>query len=80
VIRTPGEATDAALAVQDGMRAARCEYGNIGTVHHFMAAPAGLAMLIGQSLNTFGSVHTYEHVTVDGSGQYRPAALLRPNT
>lgn len=80
VISTPGEATDTALAVQDGMRAARREYGNIGTVHLFMAAPAGLAMLIGQSLNTFGSVQTYEHVTVDGSGQYRPAALLRPNT
>ena len=56
LIRTPGEATDAALAVQDGMRTARREYGNIGTVHLFMAAPAGLAMLIGQLLNTFGSV------------------------
>jgi hypothetical protein len=80
VLRTPGEATDVALAVQDAMRTARREYGNIGTVHLFMAAPAGLAMLIGQLLNTFGSVQTYEHVTVDGSGQYRPAALLRPNT
>ncbi len=79
IIRTPGEATDVALAVQDGMRAARREYGNIGTAHLFMAAPAGLAMLIGQLLNTFGSVQTYEHVTVDGSGQYRPAALLRPS-
>jgi hypothetical protein len=36
-------------------------------------------MLIGQLLNTFGSVQTYEQVTVDGSGEYRPAALLRPN-
>jgi hypothetical protein len=77
--RTPGEATDVALAVQDGMRTARREYGNIGTVHLFMAAPAGLAMLIGQLLNTFGSVQTYEHVTVDGSGHYKLAALLRPN-
>jgi SMODS-associated and fused to various effectors sensor domain len=79
VIRTPGEATDVALAFQDGMRTARREYGNIGTVHLFMAAPAGLAMLIGQLLNTFGSVQSYEHVTVDGTGQYRPAAFLRPN-
>jgi SMODS-associated and fused to various effectors sensor domain len=67
LIRTPGEATDVALAVQHGMRTARREYGNIGTVHLFMAAPAGLAMLIGQLLNTFGAVQTYEHVTVDGS-------------
>jgi hypothetical protein len=79
LIRMPGEATDVALAVQHGMRTARREYGNIGTVHLFMAAPAGLAMLVGQLLNTFGAVQTYEHVTVDGSGQYRPAALLRPN-
>jgi hypothetical protein len=80
VIRTPGEAVDVALAVQDGMRAARREYGNMGTVHLFMAVPAGLAMLTGQLLNTFGSVQTYEHVTVDGSGRYKAAALLRPNT
>jgi hypothetical protein len=79
VIRTPGQASDVALAVQDGMRAARREYGDIGTVHLFMAAPAGLATMIGQLLNTFGSVQTYEHVSVDGSGQYRPAALLRPS-
>lgn len=79
LIRTPGEATHVALAVQDGMRNARREYGNMGTLHLFMAVPAGLAMLIGQLLNTFGAVQTYEHVTVDGSGQYRPAALLRPN-
>lgn len=79
LIRSPGEATDVALAVQDGMRTARREYGNIGTFHLFMAVPAGLAMLIGQLINTFGAVQTYEHVTVDGSGQYRPAALLRPN-
>jgi DNA-binding transcriptional LysR family regulator len=35
------------------MRTARREYGNIGTVNLFMAVPAGLAMLIGQMLNTF---------------------------
>jgi SMODS-associated and fused to various effectors sensor domain len=80
VIRTPGEAADVAFAVQDGMRVARREYGNMGTVHLFMAVPAGLAMLTGQLLNTFGSVQTYEHVTVDGSGRYKAAALLRPNT
>jgi hypothetical protein len=79
VIYTPGQASDVAHLVQNGMRTARREYGEIGTVHLFMAVPAGLAMMIGQLLNTFGSVQTYEHVTVDGSGQYRPAALLRPN-
>lgn len=79
LIRTPGEATDVALNVRDGIRTVRREYGNVGMVHLFMSVPAGLAMLIGQSLNTLGSVQTYEHMTVDGSGQYRPAAVLFPN-
>ena len=77
-ISSSGEAADIAYIVQEGMRTARRDYGDIGTVHLFMAVPAGLAVLVGQLLNTFGSVQTYEHVTVDGSGQYRPAALLRP--
>jgi len=77
-IASPGQATDIALTVQDGMRTVRREYGNIGTVHLFMAAPAGLAVLVGQLLNTFGAVQTYEHVVADGSGCYKPAALLHP--
>jgi hypothetical protein len=78
LIRSPGQATDVALTVQDGIRTARREYGNVGTIHLFMAAPAGLAVLVGQLLNTFGAVQTYEHVAADGSGCYRPAALLCP--
>ena len=77
-IGSAGEAADIALTVQDGMRTARRDYGNIGTVHLFMAAPAGLAVLVGQLLNTFGAVQTYEHVVEDGSGRYKPAALLHP--
>jgi SMODS-associated and fused to various effectors sensor domain len=58
----------------------RREYGNIGTVHLFMVAPAGLAVLVGQLLNTFGAVQTYEHVLTDGSGEYKRAVLLRPGS
>jgi hypothetical protein len=79
VFGTPGEAADVAHIVEDGLRAARREYGDVGTVHVFAAVPAGLAVLIGQTLNTFGTVQTYEHVGTDGSGLYRPAALLRPS-
>jgi hypothetical protein len=43
-----------------------------------MAVPVGLAMLIGQLLNTFGRVQTYEHIPTDAVGIYRPAALLLP--
>jgi CBASS immunity sensor of nucleotide second messenger signals len=79
LLNAAGEAADVAYVVQDGMRKARRDYGAIGTVHLFMAVPAGLAVLIGQLLNTFGSVQTYEHVATDGSGEYKPAALLHPN-
>ena len=79
-IRSPGEATDLALVTQEGIRTARRRYGNVGVVHLFMAVPAGLAVLIGQVLNTFGAIQTYEHVGADGSGIYKPAALLRPCT
>lgn len=79
MIGSPGEAADIAYAVQDALRTARREYGNMGTVHLFVAVPAGLAVLIGQLLNTFGTVQTYEHVGSDGSGAYRPAAVLHPS-
>ena len=80
LVCSPGQAAHIAYVVQDGMRTARREYGAIGTVHLFMAVPAGLAMLVGQLLNTFGVVQTYEHVGTDGSGCYKPAALLHPCT
>jgi hypothetical protein len=78
VLATPGQAADVAFVVQDGLRIVRREYGNVGNVHLFMAVPAGLAMMVGQLLNTFGSIQTYEHVLMDGSGYQTPAALLRP--
>ena len=62
----------------EGIRDARREYGGVGTVHVFVAVPAGLAFLVGQLLNTLGQVQTYEHVAADGSGRYRKGPLLRP--
>lgn len=78
LIRSAGQAVDIARVVEDALRTARREYGGVGTVHLFLAVPAGLAVLIGQLLNTFGAVQTYEHVPSDGSGSYRAAALLQP--
>lgn len=78
VIESAGHAHDIARIVEDGARLARREYGAIGTVHLFMAVPAGLAVLIGQLMNTFGLVQTYEHVLVGGNGTYRTGPLLRP--
>ena len=44
------------------------------------AVPAGLAMLIGQLLNTLGPVQTYEHISTEGVGVYVPSSLLTPST
>lgn len=65
--------------IVEGLRQARDTLQPRGTVHLFLAVPAGLAMMIGQMLNTFGPVQTYEHVAVGAVGVYRPAALLEPS-
>ena len=79
-ITSPGKAADIAATVIEAIRTARASYRPMGTVHLFMAAPVGLAMLIGQGLNTFGDVQTYEHIPTDGVGCYRPAAKVTPST
>ncbi len=75
----PAEAADLAYEVVSTMRAARSRYGRVGDVHLFIAGPVGLAFLIGQLLNTFGTVHTYEHVNDHGVGHYNPAVDLSPS-
>jgi hypothetical protein len=77
-ISAAGQAVDIANTVVDAIRAARADYRPLSTVNLFMALPIGLAMLIGQLLNTFGLIQTYEHIPTDATGIYRPAALLRP--
>ncbi len=79
-IATPEEACDVAARVVEGLRLARDQYQARGTVHLFLAAPAGLAFLVGQSLNTAGPIQTYEHVPIDAVGVYQSAARLMPAT
>ena len=57
-IVSPSQAVGVANLVVDAARAARSQYQVTGSVHLFMAVPAGLAMLIGQLLNTLGNVRT----------------------
>lgn len=78
-ITSPSLAADIAATVIEAIRAAREIYRPMGTIHLFMAVPVGLAMLIGQGLNTFGHVQTYEHIPTDGVGCYHPAARLLPS-
>lgn len=78
-IETPGQAVDIVRIVSEALRRARDKFQPRGTVHLFLAVPAGLAVMIGQSLNTFGPIQTYEHVGTDAVGVYQPAALLAPS-
>ena len=78
-IKTPGEAADVALLVRDAIRQARSQIGQSGTVHLFLAVPAGLALMIGQLLNTLEAVQTYEIVDTPEGQRYRPEVLLRPS-
>ena len=73
------QAVDIAMTVAEAIRDARRGFRPLSVVHLFMAVPIGLAVLIGQSLNTLGPVQTYEHVSIDGTGIYRAAARLTPS-
>jgi len=75
-ISSPGQAIQLANMVVDTARQAREGYRITGRVHLFMAVPVGLAMLIGQLLNTLGQVQTYEHIQEGAIGYYSLAALL----
>jgi hypothetical protein len=78
-IATAGQARDLVRIIVEALRYARDQYQPRGALHLFLAVPAGLAMLIGQMLNTFGTVQTYEHVPTDAVGRYVPAARLEPS-
>jgi hypothetical protein len=62
-VMTPAQGVDFANQVRQALVRSRAEWRpRGGTVHAFIAAPAGLAVLIGQQLNTFGPVTVHEHV------------------
>ncbi len=77
-LRTPGEATDAAMSLIDTVKVARTEWRDIRAIHLFIAGPTGFAALLGQLLNGLGPIQTYEHLPEDAIGRYRRAALLHP--
>jgi len=72
------EAVQLAHLAVNRLREAWKTYKVRGTVHLFVAGPAGLAFLIGQLLNGFGNVQTYEHIPIC-QPCYLPAALLQPS-
>jgi SMODS-associated and fused to various effectors sensor domain len=78
-LETAAQARDVVRVVVEGLRRARDVLQPRGTLHVFLSVPAGLAVMIGQMLNTFGPVQTYEHISTDAVGVYEPAALLNPS-
>jgi len=78
-LKTPGEARDVVRVVVEGLRRACDVLQPRGTLHLFLSVPAGLAVMIGQMLNTLGPVQTYEHLPTDGVGVYKPVAMLMPS-
>ncbi len=77
-IRTPGEASHIANLIIDSIRKARTVYPDIRDIHLFFSAPVGLAMMVGQLLNTLGPVQTYEHLPINTVGVYKKSILLNP--
>ena len=47
-------------------------------LHLFLACPLGLAVLIGQNLNTFGDCVAYEHFP-DRTPAYEPTHRFQPS-
>lgn len=76
LLNSAGQACAVAQQTIKALRAARDKYGIRGHIHLFTAVPAGLAMLLGQRLNTLGPIQTYEHIQDSATGRYFPAALL----
>lgn len=71
---TPRQARDVVEVFLRGLKEIQRKQGARGTVHLFMAVPAGVAMMIGQKLNTIGPVQTYRYE----SPFYRKEVLLHP--
>lgn len=72
-IETPGQAVQIVDRTVEAIRQARAELGTT-SVHIFATIPVGLAVLLGQRLNTLGPVQTYEHDPATGT--YSPEVLL----
>lgn len=77
-ITSPGQAAGLVRMVRDAVRRARRDYGATGAVHLFMAVPVGVAVLLGQLLNTLGAVHTYDFHAGEPS-PYTAAVQIEPS-
>ncbi len=77
-IDSAGVAAEFAWRVRETINRARDDYPGIQSIHLFMAAPAGLAFMIGQLLNRFGNVQLYNH-NAQATPPYSPALRYTPH-
>ncbi len=73
---SPGQAVAIARQTIETVREARQTLRPQGTTHIFMAAPVGLAFLLGQLSNTLGPARVYEHVETGAVGKYTEGPIL----
>ncbi|SRR5579871_3295755 len=78
VLNDPSKVKGLVQLVSQAIRTARTGYSADGAVHIFAAIPLGVAVLLGQKLNTLATVQTYDFVA-DASQPYTPAVLLNPS-
>ena len=79
-LTTPGQAKDLALMIRSALIEARHRFGEPRCVHLFAAVPSGLALMIGQLLNTFAEVQTYQFLASPHGSRYYPAVRLHPSS
>lgn len=76
MIASPGQAVDLVDTTVEAMREMRRQSGANGDTHLFLASPLGIAVLLGQRLNTLGPIQCYEHIPSGAVGLYRRAVKL----
>lgn len=71
----PEEAVSLVLAIVTELRRTRDSVHHVGSIHAFMAAPAGVAALLGTRIATLPLMVTYEFITA--TQNYREAVTIR---
>jgi hypothetical protein len=72
----PGQVSAIVRKIVRELREARALYRTDGTLHIVLAGPVGLAVLLGQWLNTFKAIATYEFCLGEDP-PYQIATILR---
>jgi hypothetical protein len=78
IMLNPAQASDAVAQIVEAIRHLRETYAAQGSIHLFLAAPAGIGIMLGQCLNTLGQVVVYQYDPISAP-VYRPMVTLVPS-